>query len=218
MIGLLMLIPNSIHAVKMESERYQIESEISIESNKKPVEKNNFVNLNKNDLKEFEQNGFVITSTALDTFSFMLDTTLLSFDSAKANKPVLLSNKATTLSKKGFQISISAEKPLTSFNGSVFKNTKCDNECSSLHAAQWSKKSTFGIGYTVGGAHISEDFKNNTFFRSFADSSKKQPPTLVVRSNGESNLPVDFSFKLNLSSNDTEVYSTVVTIEALPAY
>ncbi|MEO6508521.1 MAG: hypothetical protein ABIO02_01080 [Patescibacteria group bacterium] len=204
----------------MESKQYQIESEdVSTESLSQNPGSSPEFNLSSEEQKIFSSKGAIVSVDNPKPFQMSLLTTNLSLGRLTPGKISTASNTIQLYSSNGYQISVSAARPLTSLNGAILKNTQCDSGCSYLHAAPWKSSNVTGLGYSLKGSYLPEDIKDPTYYRALADLSNNERPVKII----DSLVPIEAAehtmlFKAIPNEKDTQSYSTIITIEALPTY
>jgi hypothetical protein len=206
----------SVRAHAMESQQYQIQSEeVTAETPSSEDTVSAGVALNPVDQATFNKNGFIVSSSPSTMLAFSLDDTNISFGSLPQSKPVVVVESVHVSSPLGFSLSMLESRPLTSLSGSTLARTKCDNGCSSKHASLWQNNQSYGLGYSVQGEGAAEDFLDANYFRALSDSSQEQ---FLKSLPGKTKSDTQLSFKLNPPPQNTDNYSTIITIQALPAY
>ncbi len=98
-----------------------------------------------------------------------------------------------------------------------FQPTLCDGEthtCTTQHAEEWTKKDSYGFGYTISGLDSPPDFKNGLYFRPLSP----QFPSIIANNNKMEGIrTLKMSYKLQPPPSTQEaVYNTNVEIMALP--
>ena len=174
-----------------------------------------FGSFSSSERKLFEEQGYVVKSSAQD-ISFSVDRTQIAFGSF-VTAPVQEESSATSITSQesGFQILMGAKGGFASANSSIIPPTRCDSRqtCSPLRAQQWKNDQTPGWGYSLSGNDAPRDFKDKTFYRPVSldgsialikqgASTKRNAPTL--------------HWKVVTNGENEETYSTVVTLFALP--
>lgn len=219
-MGGLYILFLSISTYAMQSQQYDLEpQEITNEVINPSEPQATQISLPSDQLTELKKNGFFVTNDTPSSFIFSTKAADLSFGVLTPSTESEVSNSITIASGAGYQVMISALRPLTSLSGSTLNNTTCDKKCTYLHAAPWVNDSNYGLGYTLIGQNKAEDFLNSRYFRALPDLSQKQLPTTISKTTSTTaNNSLEIRFKLIPSTNDNESYSAVINLDAIPTY
>jgi hypothetical protein len=215
----LLSLPVSSYALTMESPQYLLQSqEVTAESIYQDQPEAVKVPLSIVDQRQFDEKGFIAYLEDSSGFSASIDKTNLSFGSSAGAKSVTVSDSIHVSSSRGYQINLSQSRPLTSLTGTTFPNTTCDKSCTDRHASPWTNSTAYGLGYSLNGDGLVEDFVNGSYFRAFSDISAKETPAMVVHFESGGTTSTEMVSKLNRPPADTENYSTTIFIDILPSY
>jgi hypothetical protein len=212
----------AIQALSLESPRYKMElNSVQPRSENQPNQVNRLeTSLTKAQLNTLMKEGFVVINTSNNRITAHLSDVMISFGTLTPHKAAhATTTVGVTYPSTGFQLEISAEYPLKSFENKVIPQLTC-NTCSPLRATTWDSADLAGFGYTASGKDVASDFTPKTY-RSLADLSKKNVPAIIATNNTYKQTDSRFSqaqlsFKIQPSFADTYIYDTIVDISVLP--
>lgn len=154
-------------------------------------------------------------------FSFTISQNLIDFGTLTATNPVSRTTDLTVNSEsaKGFTVTASENRPLTS-SSSAIPDTSCDSGlCNSTTAAPWLGTLTYGFGYRcddVSGTNCASGFLAD-YFKSFPLSPNLA--TIMSSTKGGKGKKSQITYKVNVSSSQpTGTYTNVVTYIASPGF
>lgn len=116
----------------------------------------------------------------------------------------------------GYQLHVTQLQPFQTAFSTTLPNTTCQSNsaCDHLRALPWKKEKIYGIGYTLIGSGVHQNFTNGTFYRSF--SLKEFVPVLTTPFLPTSN---NIGMKVRISTPLQEqeyTYQGVISILVLP--
>ena len=226
-------LAHHVDAINMDSSQYKIEhgDVLSTSTAEGALERYDITTLiDHTALLELKSKGYSL-STGFSSyegaipFSFSVSNASIDLGSNLNKKP---SQKETTLSVSfggagSYTIEAFKAGPLQTLDKkNSIPDTKCNggnDTCSNGHAALWTKK-TGGFGFTLEGDDVVTDFKNNDYFRPFADINADEEPVVVVKTDA----PVhkrDTVFRTKLVPSALQTsgsYSTIITFVAMPSF
>lgn len=162
-------------------------------------------------------------------FSFTISQNLIDFGTLTATNPVTRTTNLTVNSEsaKGFTVTASENRPLTS-STSAIPDTSCDSGlCNSTIAAPWLGTLTYGFGYRcedVSGTNCASGFSpdlgaaaSSAYFKPFPLSPNLA--TIMSSTKGGKGKKSQITYKVNVSaSQPTGTYTNVVTYIASPGF
>ncbi len=224
---------SSIQAANMESNQYRIQHGI-ISTGGDDLSSTDYklsTTLGQTVASQFESSGYIIKAGfqymhSIIPFGFKVSDTQIDLGSVNPNNPKKASITLTVNfgSAGQYQVVVHEEGPLKTFDKkSNIADTNCDggkNTCTETKASFWTQSKAYGFGYNIQGDDISADFKNDQYFRSFADTTLDEPSSIIMHStNVGKNRQAIVTFKVNISPlQTTGSYDTVINLIALPSF
>lgn len=170
-------------------------------------------------------------------FSFSVSNTRIDFGTLSPTNPITRNTTLTVSNTTASSYQVSASENhqlLVSKTGAIIPDTTCDKGgCSQTQTAQWSSTLTYGFGFRCDSVSIfsqgaksnscsekDQSFsKNSSFFKQFADVSRKEKAEIVVSGGKGRNQKATVTYKVNIASSQaTGVYSNSITYVATPGF
>lgn len=167
-----------------------------------------------------------ILNDPLNSYSFSLSNSIIDYGILSATNPVFRTTNISLSSlNKIFMVTAYENNPLliTSSNTTI-PDTTCDNGyCSEIRSSLWENTLTYGFGYrcdNISGTTCPAEFKENNFYRQFADKSKNETPQIIMSGNaGDKNPQIQITYKVNISKTQISgSYANTITYIASPGY
>jgi len=121
----------------------------------------------------------------------------------------------------GYQVTVLANKQLTSQAGSTIPKTTCGPTTCTLTTAQpWTSTDYYGFGYNMSGDNIPSDFVDSTYFRPFPDEQSTDTAKIVMSgSNVGRNFQSTVTYRINISNTQAAgKYENILTFVATPTF
>lgn len=163
--------------------------------------------------------GFQDSKAGPIPFSFSISNSVIDFGIITPTNPLIRTTELTVNapSTKGFTVTASEDKPLTS-SSSAIPNTSCDNgDCNDTKASVWLSSLAYGFGYRcddLQGINCPLDFVPNSY-KAFSTSLQ----TVMTSSIGGRGMKSRITYKVNVSGTQSPgVYTNTVTYIANPGF
>lgn len=121
----------------------------------------------------------------------------------------------------GYQVTVLANKQLTSQASSTIPKTTCgDPACTISQAQPWTSTDYDGFGHNMSGDDIPDDFEGSTYFRPFPDEESGDSAKIVMNgSNVGRNLQSTVTYRINISGSQAAGnYENFLTFVATPTF
>jgi hypothetical protein len=121
----------------------------------------------------------------------------------------------------GYQVTVLANKQLTSEAASTIPKTTCGGAACTLTTAQpWVSTDYDGFGYNINGDDVPADFTDSTYFRPFPDDdSSDSVATVMNGTNVSRNLQSTVTYRINISNTQAAGdYKNFLTFVATPTF
>jgi hypothetical protein len=218
-------IVSNISAADLESPRFKIESS-SIDFT---APENNTSSTKQQTIEadQFESNGLIIKRDGQNKdsmpFRFMLEKSLLNMGNVSPNTPAKVSSTVSVAGGRTvYQVLLSEVDGLHKLSGETIADTSCDSDkkCTQFIAGVWNSISSYGLGYSLSGQDIPDDFMNTDYFRPFSSEKKSPQPTIIMTGNDKtderhSNIIVK-TVLTPIQADGT--YETTLNFIAVPGY
>jgi hypothetical protein len=160
---------------------------------------------------------------SLIPFSFTISDISIDFGALKADFFNEETNNLTVScgSAGGYQVTVLADKQLTSGGGVTIPKTTCGATACNLDTAQpWTSVAYYGFGYNLSGDDIPGDFIDSTYFRPFPDQESNNSAQIIMNgSNIGHNLQSTVVYRINISSlQEAGSYENRLTFVATPTF
>lgn len=229
----LLLILKEIHAVEMESPRFQIDgANVNTAAGDKSSAGYKLSDtVGQTAAGRFASTGYIVRAGfqylhSIIPFEFSISDINVDLGTLTPNTP----STATTIltvsfgSAGQYQVTAIEETPLQTLSGSdAIPDTTCDggvDTCSESQAELWTSASAYGFGYNMSGDDVPADFVSTSYFRPFPDRSQPESPAVVMTStNVGRDRQSTMTFKTNISPvQSAGSYQTVVNFVATPSF
>jgi len=160
---------------------------------------------------------------SLIPFTFTISDTSIDFGILTSNSFNDQTNTLTVScgSAGGYQVTVLANKQLTSRSGTTIPKTTCGSTACTLTQAQpWTSTSYYGFGYNVSGDDKPSDFVDTTYFRPFPDQESGDSAQAVMKgTNVGRNKQVTVTYRINISGTQPAGdYENNLVFVATPTY
>lgn len=121
----------------------------------------------------------------------------------------------------GYQVTVLANKQLTSAAGPSIPKTTCGDPACTLTTAQlWTSTSYYGFGYNMSGEDIPNDFQGSTYFRPFPDEdSADSAKTVMSSASVGKDRQAIVTYRINISSTQAAGdYEDILNFVATPTF
>ncbi len=188
LVVLFLSIVSSIAAAEMESPRFKIDSP-SIDFTS-PENNTTSTKPNSDEATQFESSGVIVMRDGQNKdstpFRFMMEKSLFNMENLIPNTPSKVSsNVSVSGGRTVYQVLVSETDLLHKLSGETIPDTACSTgkKCTPYVASAWNSVSSYGLGYSLSGQDIPQDFKNDEYFRPFSNSKKNNPQTVLMTAN-----------------------------------
>lgn len=163
---------------------------------------------------------------AIEPFVFSISPTTIDFNTLLPGNAVIRSSSIAvqTGSSTGFTVITQADSSLSTSRGEKIVDTTCldkaKSQCSTTHAALWTKPDVVGFGYNLTGDSVSSDFVSQDYFRPFPKKTAgEEAVTFMDGSTITSPQKATIRYKI-LIDNDQPggVYTNSIQFIAVPRY
>ncbi|MBP9716697.1 MAG: hypothetical protein KBD51_02015 [Candidatus Levybacteria bacterium] len=170
-------------------------------------------------------------------FSLSLSNTLIDFGVLSPTNPVTRTTTLTISNTKASSYQVTASENhqlIVNKTGAIIPDTTCDGgNCNQTRAGEWSNTLTYGFGYRCDAVSIASNggsspscvtgdssfSSNKSYFKQFADASKKENSQVVVKGGMGRSQKATVTYKVNIpSSQATGNYTNAVTYVATPNF
>jgi len=175
----------------------------------------------------FSSNGFLIRAGfqyiySVIPFQFTLSKNSIDLGTLAPETPGKdsIDMKVLTGGAGGYQVTLAADKKLTSNEGMTIENTSCDQNCKKNKANLWVSLQTYGFGYNVGGEDVPGDFLSENYFRPIVIAADGEEPEIVMSGkNYAREHAAKITFKANVSDNqEAGIYQNQLSFVAVPTF
>ena len=162
-------------------------------------------------------------------FSFYISNTLIDFGTLSPTNPVLRTTNLIINNSlaKSYKIMAAQDTQLMEkTTGAMIPDTTCDDgSCTQNLASKWNNNLTYGFGYRCDAPQktsctVSEnDFSNKTFYKQFANTSKKESAVTVMSGGRGIAQSATITYKVNIATSQSSgLYSNEISYIAVPSY
>lgn len=160
------------------------------------------------------------------SFQFSLDTLLIDFGQLSPTDPILRRSTLNIINNNASSYSIFAEEnhSLLGNNRVSIPDTGCDNgACTGQTASLWQNTLSYGFGYRCDNKlsnDCSSDFKDQNYFKRFANvENKQQPQTVLSGAKSRQLKQADLTYKVNIAGTQAvDDYSNTITFIMVGGY
>lgn len=226
--SLFFILYTDVHAVDMQSPRYQIFFG-TIGSGGAAASSTNYrlrETIGQTAALDFERRGFVVFAGLQN---YVEDTPLtLTISNGSVDLSISSPNKfaagsvdiSVLSNHRPYQLTTAADGSLKTLGGVAIPTTSCDEQapCTALTASAWNNTSSIGFGYSLKGEDIPTDFKQGNFFRPFPDAQQNMQSAIIMGNRNPLGLRKStLILKLNVSPvQNVGSYQTNIELIALP--
>ena len=160
---------------------------------------------------------------SLIPFTFTISDISIDFGSLVSNSFNEETNNLTIScgSAGGYQVTVLANKQLTSASGATIPKTTCGATACTINTAQpWTSTDYYGFGHNMSGDDIPDDFEGSTYFRPFPDEESGDSAKIVMNgSNVGRNIQSTVTYRINISGSQAAGnYENFLTFVATPTF
>lgn len=175
----------------------------------------------------FESQGYIIQSPAdrSDFYRYTISRSSLRFGEVEENSTVEQSFDIFIRSSRSmkYQILLYQRGSFKNRQKQIIIPTKCDsaqNPCTIQQAQPWENIESFGYGYNISGRSVPVDFRDETYFRPFADISRSENPVIINQGLSE-DTPVQITTNVKIQYPERQAigtYQTDISVISIPRF
>lgn len=168
------------------------------------------------------QSGF-LNGAAGELFIFTVSPPVVDFGTIYPNNFVQRKVKLSISNgnTNGYNVTAAENQPLSTSVGAEIPDTACDAAsgyiCTIVKANRWTDLISYGLGYSISGKTVPQDFSKANFFRPFPSLNRNEKPVQIMQSTAKKAVDqAAMTVKLNVSRQQpVGLYRNIISYTAI---